>query len=387
MATWSAHVRQLSQRLLTAVRPIHFDDSLSWDSQIEHEFLARGGKELPGVDRDYYRLRRLTFDPQRKLEELQDIERDAWRRLGVENGAGRILTRQCREFAAQVRMLVYRGTSTFVQMSQRLLGSALSPQTATWLSTLDELERRFPAQSSSSRRMWHADEAASALCNRLHPHFPEWQSVPTKVLEGVGTESTFQCMHLTLWRGRMYTSDDLRFLEVHDGWVHLGTSYNAQRQPVCLFLACASARAAASQSGLARASAFATGAMSARRVQQLREEIEAVRMAESGADFCELYRFFLESGVDEREGYRRAQRTFRGSLPRGCGPLTLDVHAAEGLTAVWRWLKTEAALPGADALSLVFAGKTALEDLDALRELSACGWLVAPDFLPPVQFA
>lgn len=382
-STWVGAVQHLSQRLIAASAAIRFHDALAWDPQIEHEFLAGGGRELPRVDRDYYRSRRLPFDPARKQEELQDIDRDVQRTLGCEHGIGRILIRTCREFAVQVRLLAYRGTRTFTQISQRLYGSALSPETATWLATLDELQRRCPAPSAEADVS--AEDAAGELQLRLRSCFPSWDGVQVKLVDGANAETGPVCDGLKLARDRRYTRCDLRFHEVHDGWVHLGTTYNGRRQPLCQFVTTASASAAGTQAGLARLAAFAAGAMSAERVELDRRRIEAVRMAESGADFCEVYRFFRDKGETERDCYRHAQRVFRGSLPQGCGPFTRDLATAAGICAIRDALTDYAGQQ--DALALLFCGKTAVEDLDALRGLSRDGWLMPPAFLPPLLIA
>ena len=45
--------------------------------------------------------------------------------------------------------------------------------------------------------------------------------------------------------------DDLRLLEVHEGWVHLGTTLNGQSQPVCTFLSKGPPSSTLTQEGLA----------------------------------------------------------------------------------------------------------------------------------------
>jgi hypothetical protein len=117
-------IHRLSQRLGAAQRSIRPLEAVAWGEEIEHRFLRDKGRELPAVSRDTYRSQPLPFDPRRKLDELQDLERDIALALGTCDGIGRVLTRMCRQYASVVHMLAFRGTKTFVSISTTLYGSA-----------------------------------------------------------------------------------------------------------------------------------------------------------------------------------------------------------------------------------------------------------------------
>src|SRR5688572_31895623 len=51
----------------------------------------------------------------------------------------------------------------------------------------------------------------------------------------------------------------------------------------------------------------------------------SIQMAEDGADFLDLYRFFLGRGHDEENAYDNARRVCRGGLVEGGAPFTKDV--------------------------------------------------------------
>lgn len=363
---------------MAAQRPIRSAEALAWDSQTEHEFLAAGGRVLPRLDREYYRSRRLPFDPSRKQEELQDLERDTQRLLGADSPAGRILTRICRELVCEVRLLVYRGTTTFSQISQRLYGSSLSTQTEAWLQVLDELERSFPVNVRMHEPRWTAKEAAEVLRHRLAWLHPGCNSAVQVVDSSDSTDAT----SVRLDRDRKYSALDLRYYESYYGWSQFATSYNGHRQLVCSFLAVPSASASGTQKALACLTAFAAGAMTAERVQPLRQMIAAIRMAEAGANFCEVFDYFRSDGGDERVCYRKAQRVFAGSLPARCGPLTKELRAAAALYQLRNAFRSEGPM---ELLPFLFAGVTAVEDLPYLRQLSDEGWLSPPQFLPPLD--
>src|SRR5258708_5094169 len=123
-STLASTIHRLSQRLGAAQRSIRPLEAVAWGEEIEHRFLRDKARQLPAVTRDTYRCQPLPFDPQRKLHELHDLERDIALALGTGDGIGRILTRMCRQYASVVHMLAFRGTKTFVNISTTLYGAA-----------------------------------------------------------------------------------------------------------------------------------------------------------------------------------------------------------------------------------------------------------------------
>jgi len=118
-------VRELSDRIVEAQRPIRILDSIKWDSDIRAGFFNSGCTALPAVDADYYRYNNpLDFEPADKRNEFHSIERDIARRLGQLSPLATIMRRMCREYRAVVSMLEARGTPEFGLISEDLYGSA-----------------------------------------------------------------------------------------------------------------------------------------------------------------------------------------------------------------------------------------------------------------------
>ena len=370
-------IHRLSLRLVAAQRSIRPLEAVGWDDEIEHRFLRDQGRELPAVTRDTYRFRPLPFEPQRKLGELQDLERDIALSLGSREGAGCILTRMCREYASLVHMLTFRGTKTFVSISAKLFGTAGDAEHG--LSALAELSRRFPPRFVHFRSVRNAEEAQQELAERLRPCFPEWPNLRIKLVDNLIADAAAGSSYLKLRRDGQFTIADLRLLEVHEGWVHLGTSYNSRAQGICAFLRKAPPSSTRTQEGLAVLTEFVAGVATAERVRRLAQRVQAIGMAEQGADFLQVFRFIRETEPDDREAYQQTARVFRGSLPAGCGPFTKDLCYVTGLGDLVEMLKDrrQAAL-----LPLLFSGKTALADLPLLADFERRGWLTRPKFLP-----
>ena len=78
-------LRDLSDRIVAAQKPIRILDHIKWEPFIQEEFFRNGARELPRVDRAYYENRALGFDPAKKRQEFHDIDRDITRSLGQFN--------------------------------------------------------------------------------------------------------------------------------------------------------------------------------------------------------------------------------------------------------------------------------------------------------------
>jgi uncharacterized protein (TIGR02421 family) len=394
LTPYQALVRGLSDRLVDAQRPIRILDAIKWDDDIERAFFDKGCAELPPVTRDYYRSRKLPFEPEAKLLEFQAIERDIRRLLGEFNAPGQIMLRMCQEYREVVGMLTMRGTRTFVDISQRLYGSAsdsfhagdpsLAELGQTMAITLDNLAQG--TVNGEEAETLDAGQAVETLSARLREYFRDPAAVRVRLSDGIVADAAAGCDYLKVRGDARFAPREVRLLEVHEGWVHLGTTLNGQSQPVCTFLSKGPPSSTVTQEGLAVLTEILAFASHPARVRRLTNRIEGVAMAEAGADFLEVYRYFLTEGCDPRESYQQCMRIFRGSLPAGCGPFTKDLCYSKGFIQVYNFIRLAISRGLGRRVPLLFCGKTTLADIKTLSQLVDEGLVVWPRFLPP-QFA
>ena len=232
LTAYESTVRALSDRLVEAQRPIRILDAIKWDDGVERTFFARAGRDLPPVTRDYYRCRPLPFDPGQKLEEFKALEHDVRRRLGEVEGPGPILARMCREYREVVGLLTSRGTPTFGDISGRLYGSA-SDRSHAGDASLAEFGRRMAgllddaAPDAGAEPACDAGQAVAALAERLRHYFGDPAAVRVRLSDGIVADAAAGSDYIKLRGDATFTSRQIRLLEVHEGWVHLGTT------PVC----------------------------------------------------------------------------------------------------------------------------------------------------------
>jgi uncharacterized protein (TIGR02421 family) len=384
-------VRSLSDRLVEAQRPIRVLDAIKWDEDIERAFFDQGCRELPPVTRDYYLTRPLPFDPEAKLTELHQIERDIRRQLGEFNAPGHIMARMCQEYREVVRMLSHRGSRIFAETSERLYGSATDSFHAGDPNLADLGHMMSDALDNLSHEaiFAHEDESLDApqavetLQDRLAQFFCNPDAVRVRLSDGIVADAAAGNDCIRIRGDARFSPRDVRLLEVHEGWVHLATTLNGQAQPICTFLSKGPPSSTITQEGLAVLTEILAFASHPARLRRLTNRIEGVALAEAGANFLEVYRYFLEEGYDSRESYQHTMRIFRGSLPEGCGPFTKDLSYSKGFVLVYNFVRLAVSRGLVRRVPLLFCGKTTLADVKTLAQLVDEGLVQPPRHLPP----
>jgi hypothetical protein len=118
-------------------------------------------------------------------------------------------------------------------------------------------------------------------------------------------------------------------------------------------------------------------------MRRLVDRVQAIQMAIDGADFIEVYRFYLgQLGNQAEDAYEFSRRVFRGGVIEGGAPFTKDVVYLDGLLRVHNFLRTVVSTGRLDCLKLIFCGKIDLEDIPVLCELAAQGYIREPKHLP-----
>jgi uncharacterized protein (TIGR02421 family) len=391
LTPYETMVRSLSDRLVEAQRPIRILDAIKWDDEIERDFFERGCKELPAVTRDYYLNRPLPFDPEQKYHEFHGIERDIRRQLGEFNAPGQIMMRMCSEYREVIRMLSSRGTRAFAEISERLYGSssdsfhAGEPSLADLGHMMSEILDNLSHETIVGHEEPNLDAivALDQLSIRLGEFFRDPALVRVKLSDGIVADSAAGSDYIKIRADSCFTPREIRLLEVHEGWVHLGTTLNGQFQPVCTFLSKGPPSSTMTQEGLAVITEIFTFASHPARVRRLTNRIEGVALAEAGGNFLDVFRHFQQEGYSPRESYQHAMRIFRGSLPEGCGPFTKDLCYCKGFVLIYNYIRLAVRKGMARRIPLLFCGKTNLGDIKLLDQLVEEGLVSPPRFLPP----
>ena len=305
-------LRDVSAQILDAQRPIRVLRALAWDESVERAFFAAGGGELP---RPTYQIS--TADITRSLERFRELQL----LVSGDNGVERFLHDTCDSFATAARMLLAVGTKDFYFHSAELYGrpQSLSVDRKTtnldlaqhFTQVVDSVVGHVRLPSPLDEEVFSAEDVVPELQQRFAASFPE-RGIRVEVVDGMVSKAAARVDVVQVKRGARFSRRDLMLLEHHEGDVHLATALNGRAQPVMSFVGFPSPRATGTQEGLAVLTEFFTQCTSVDRLRRIADRTLAIKMAEDGASFVELYRTFRA----RRHRPRRHHSQPRGRLQR-----------------------------------------------------------------------
>ncbi len=227
-----------------------------------------------------------------------------------------------------------------------------------------------------------AKDFAKALRPRLKKHFgkdaPKVMVSPTLSAKAAASSS-----RIRVRRDATFTYKDVDQLLHHEALIHSATGMNGQAQEHFKILGRSHAGTTEIQEGLAVFAEIITGSMDPRRFGRLSGRVLAIEMAVQGADFKEVFDFFVERNDDPSQSYENTRRIFRGGLVKGGAPFTKDMVYLNGLLRVHNFMRTVVKLNRADLIRVLFSGKMDIEDVPALAQLASSDRLTPPLFMPP----
>ncbi len=384
-------IKDLSQRIIEAQKSIRILDSIKWDENIQKEFFHNKAKKQPSVNADYYQNKPLPFKEEDKIEEFRLILRDAQNQLGQYSPITRLMKRQCDEYSSAVSMLAARGTPAFAKAAMELYGSPddafypggprLSQMGAILFDVLTALDVQL--QSEADVKKYDAAASQEILQERLSKFFDKHPGrVTVEVRDDMLADASAGADTIKLSSKVKFSDRDLKYLEVHEGWVHVGTTINGQMQPYCSFLSKGSPSSSVIQEGLAVVTEVVTFTSNPARMRKITNRVIALDKVTKGATFLDIYHYFLECGLTEFDSYNQTVRVFRGSTPEG-GPFTKDLSYAKGFVLLYNFARFAISQHKVHTIPLLFAGKLVLDDLPLLAELKRSELLIDPVYLPP----
>ncbi len=350
---------------------------LRWDGSVRERFLADRASALPEV----------TY-PDYDMSPVLDLVDEA-RRLMQTSAVDDWLERQAQAIAVAARMLRSCGTADFFHCSSELYGAPgdlLLDQSSTSLtlaSDFNEILRQLDGfnehlleqQEVSSTKL--AERLTVAVNDMFGADAPEIQLVDELSANALAGRE-----RIRIRRDAEFNDKDVAQLIHHEAGIHVATSLNGLYQTSLPILGSSHAGTTRTQEGLAVFAEFITGSMDLDRLRRLCDRTIAIQMAVDGADFIEVYEYFLERCHSEEQAFENTRRVFRGGVLSGGAPFTKDIVYLDGLVRVHNFLRALVANGRADCMLLLFCGKLDLEDIPVLSELAELGLCKPPRYLP-----
>jgi len=375
------HHAALDARMVKAVRGIRLLNMVSWAASEQQKFLdsyKRGDCTLPRHEYPKY-----DFTEVRR--ELAIVEKAADR----DHPLGHYVCDSARSWSIAAEMLENLGTPEAMTHSIRLFGRPDEPLPGGGPTTREAAHHFIDIANELDKELLAPEEqvqiSATALQLQLQGALDDFfneRRIEVVLDPELIAKAAAGATRIRLRSGAAFSDYDKHQLLEHEAFVHSLTALNGREQPQLQSLSLSSPRTTATQEGLATFAEQITGSIDIERMKRISLRIEAVAMAMSGADFIEVFRYFLDSGNPEVESFVSAQRVFRGVPTTGGCAFTKDTVYVRGLIGVhtfFRWALRQRKLR---LCRMLFAGKMTLADVQRFEPMFDCGALVPPRFLP-----
>ena len=382
-------IRMLSDRLVALQQPIRILDAIKWDDTVKAEFFKNKFEQLPNVNKEYYEKRPLPFDPDDLTAAFHTLIREIKNQLGQYTGISKIMIRLCEEYCQAILMIKSRGKPLFSELAMELYGAPNDafypngPRLSDLGTTLGTILENLVVEmvSDADEKKYSAEEAVVILQGKLSEYFHHTDHVTVALSDNIVADASAGADCIKLNRNVRFSDRDLRYLEVHEGWVHVGTTLNGLAQPICTFLSKGSPTSSITQEGLAVTTEIFTFSSYPSRMLKIMNRVRALNLVQAGGNFIDVFRFFREQGMSENDSYYYSVRVFRGSTPDG-GPFTKDLSYTKGFLLIYNYIRLAVREGLSDRIPLFFTGKTLIEDIPTLHELKQQGLIEPAKYLP-----
>ena len=372
----------LDARLVRAVRGNKLLSLASWPATVQVEFLARwrsGRTALPQVE-----YPKLDFTEARREMAAIVSEADPAHPLGA------YLCDSVASWNRAARLLESLGTAQACAESVALFGRPDEPLPGDGPTTREAARHFIQIAGELDRELLAPEEqvpvSATALALQLQADLDDFfdgRVIAVELDPQLIAKAAAGATRIRLRAGAAFSDYDRRQLFHHEALVHSLTALNGRIQANLPSLALASPRVTATQEGLATFAEQITGSIDIERMKRISLRIEAVAMALEGADFLQVFRYFLGAGQDEAESFSSAQRVFRGVPVGGGSAFTKDTVYLRSLIGVHTFFRRALQRDRLRLCRWLFAGKMTLEDVVRFEPLFADGSLAEPRWLPP----
>jgi uncharacterized protein (TIGR02421 family) len=372
----------LDAKLVDAAKNIKILSHLSWPLEVGETFLSQWHKGQPTLPAPP--VKPVNFDKEKK--QLDQISKS----LDRSHPVGSYIYQTAQSFLTAAQMLEHAGEKEFTQISSDLYGKPSDRIGKTSITNLLAAEHFIQATEEfealpdhfQNETQYSSEEVAKQLevefKNFFHKHSFE-VSVDAKLL----AKATAGSQRVRIRAGTTFTGVDVAQIAQHEGYVHSATILNGREQPHLKSFGLSSPRTTSTQEGLATFAEFITNTMDLSRLRRIALRIKGMHLGIEGADFIEVFKFFLESGQSENESFQSAARIFRGGNPKGGVVFTKDVVYLQGLMFLHTFLRKVIQSRHHEYALYLFIGRITLGDILALKPFIDSGYIQKPLYMPP----
>lgn len=362
------------------VKNIKILENISWPTSVEKEYLPKIlNGEKPVIKFEYKKNR---FD-EHKLELTKLLFQ-----LSKEEPLHIFTSNTIKSYITAIDMIHAVGEVEFQNLSvseyglptHKLFGSEFSHlQTAkNILHSYHEFDHPYLSDSkeefSSNEIKKYIKKESKKVFADSNPQFILSEKMTAKASAGK-TKVKFR-------KSATFSKYDFDQLLIHEVMTHTLTGLNGSAQQTLKLMGQGAPRTTKTQEGLATFAEVITGNMDLLRLKRLALRVIAIEMAIEGANFYELFDFFIKNEQSEKESFLSTTRILRGGSAAGGICFTKDGTYLEGLIRTHSFFRWAFRTNNLAMSHLLFCGRLDINDIFLLNDAYKNGEVSEPKFLP-----
>ena len=374
-------IQILDSELVQASGKIRVLKALEWPLDSEVKFLQnwhKGNAQLPEVN----------IKPQNLDETILTLEYIA-DRCSQEDPVEKFLAETARSYADSARMLNSIGTPEFTRYATKIYGRPDTIYKLHGMSAVDGAKFFLEVTNSLLGNVHFpptptdipSKEFAQWLKSEVDEFF-DHDTVEVVVDQSMSAKALAGATRIRVRGNTLFSQLDKDQLLYHEAFVHTATILNGKKQVNLRSLGLGAPRTTRTQEGIAVIAELITNAMDINRLRRVALRVIAVKQALDGADFIDVFKFFLDAGQTAEESVKSAQRIFRGGDVKGGIVFTKDAVYLQGLLEVHTFMRVAIRDNRPDLIRNLFSGRLTMADALRLSPLFETGWLSQPAYLP-----
>jgi uncharacterized protein (TIGR02421 family) len=374
-------IERLDSELVHASKKIRVLKALEWPLEAEERFLQtwrKGNAQLPEV----------SIKPQ-KLDDTIIALKSIASRCRQDDPVEKFLAETAESYSDSARMLSAVGTSDFTRYAVRIYGR---PDTVYKLQGMSAVDGARYFLDITDALLGNADfpptpadipsmEFAEWLKSEVDEFF-DHDAVEVVIDPHMSSKALAGATRIRVRGNTFFSQLDKDQLLYHEAYIHTATILNGKKQPNLKSLGLGAPRTTRTQEGIAVIAELISNAMDINRLRRVALRVIAVKMALEGADFIEVFLFFVNAGQTPEESVKSAQRIFRGGGVKGGIVFTKDAVYLQGLLEVHTFMRVAIRDNRPELIPYLFAGRLTMADVLRFSPLFKSGWLHPPAYLP-----
>jgi uncharacterized protein (TIGR02421 family) len=373
--------RGIDEKIVELSKDVKILNQISWPASAQDEFLQswkNGNPKIPKVDLAYKDYSELL----RQLENL-------YHSIDTQHPVGKYLFKTAESYYFGLQMLSSIGTPMFTTYSKILYGEPSDELKGSAESHIEAARHfveisdtfKFDANFYSAQVVYTSADVKAFLESEVRRAF-KLDEIEIRLDPTLASKAAAGAKRIRIRDQSMFTQNEVDQLLHHEVFTHTLTALNGRAQPILRSFGLGSPRTTPSQEGLATFSELITGSIDLHRLKRISLRIQAIEMALSGANFIDVFKFFLDTGETELESYNSTMRIFRGGNGEGGVVFTKDCSYLNGLLAVHTFFSKQLHQNHLDAAEILFAGRMTTEDALELYPFVREGLIEKPKYIP-----